>query len=362
VPDQTKQGPIAQAEAAGTPLPPSAGESQVGGGRAVLARVVSRILGIRELVPAVALIVLVLVDGLTHSRFFASATISANFRAASGVAIIAFGMVFLLAMGEIDLSVGGIYGMCFFICAKLGNGGAVNMYLAALIAVAAGVGLGLVNGFFVWLFRAPTIIVTLGTFSLFGGLVAVMSGGEAIGGELPHHSSFFTKLGGEWLGLPVVGWIALVLMVVLTVLLTKSRLGAMIRAVGSNRPAAVFAGIPAGRLRTYCLMLTGGLAGLSGVLTLAYAQSGDLTVGNGIELQVIAAAIIGGTAISGGSGSVPGGMIGALLVATINSGLVFFDVDPLWNNVVTGVVILVAVGSTAFVAQHRAARIARAET
>ena len=156
-------------------------------------------------------------------------------------------------------------------------------------------------------------------------MVDVISGGLTIGQGLPLNDSFFTVMGGAWLGIPVAGWIALALTVALTVILNKSRLGAMIRAVGSNRSAAVFSGIPELRLRVYCLMLTGGLAALSGVLTLAFDGGGDSTVGTGMELQAIAAAIIGGTAITGGTGSVPGGLIGALLVATINSALVFFQ-------------------------------------
>jgi ribose transport system permease protein len=324
-----------------------------------LRRAISRVVGIQELAPGIALIVVVLLIGLTHSRFFASQTIAANVRVASYVGIVAFGMVFLLAMGEIDLSVGGIYGLCFFVCAKLADNGAMNLYVAALIAIAAGVGLGLVNGLLVWMFRAPGIIVTLGTFSLYGGLVAVISNGESVGGQLPREASFFTTVGGDWLGIPVSGWVALVLMVLLTVLLNKSRPGAMIRAIGSNPSAAMFAGIPDRVLRTFCLMLTGGLAGISGVLTLAYSRGGDSSIGSGLELQVIAAAIIGGTAITGGSGSVPGGLIGALLIAAINSGLVFFNVNPLWNDVVTGVVILIAVGSAALLSHHRRGRVVR---
>jgi len=322
-------------------------------------RGVSRLLSLTEIVPGLALVVLVLFVGLVHSRFFSSAAIDSNVRAASFVAIIAYGMVFLLAMGEIDLSVGGTYGVCFFICARLGNNGDVNMYLAALIAIAAGVGLGLANGLLVNLFRAPVIIVTLGTYSLYAGLVFVISQGQTVGQALPLTSSFFTKVGGNWAGLPVAGGVAIVLAVVLTIVLMRSRLGGMIRAIGSNRSAATFSGIPAGRLRVYALMLTGGLAGLSGVLTLAYAEGGDSSIGTDFELQVIAAAIIGGTAVTGGSGSVPGGLIGALIVATINSGLVFFNVNPLWSDVVTGVVILIAVGTAALLAHRRAERLAR---
>jgi ribose transport system permease protein len=332
----------------------SEGEPMTARGGGQFAR---RYLGLQEAVPLTALIGLVLVIGLTHPRFFENAAVVANVRAASFVAIIAFGMVLLLAMGEIDLSVGGTFGVAFFVCAKLGLH--VDMYIAALAAIGLGAVLGLANGLLVLLFRAPAIIVTLGTFSLYAGLVNVISGGNPVGQGLPLQSSFFTKFGGTWLGLPAAGWIAFVLCVLFTILLMRSRFGAMIRAVGSNGSAAAFTGIPAGRLRVYVLMITGALAGLSGVLTLAYTYGGDPNVGTGFELQVIAAAIIGGTAITGGSGSVPGGLIGALIVATINSGLVFFSVNPLWQNVVTGAVILLAVGTATLVSHRRSDRLLR---
>jgi len=335
----------------------SSGDERTAGRRG--GRLARKFLGLQEAVPLTALIALVLAIGLTHPRFFDNAAVVANVRAASFVAIIAYGMVILLAMGEIDLSVGGTFGVAFFVCAKLGANAHVNMYVAACIAIALGAVLGLANGLLVLLFRAPAIIVTLGTYSLYAGLVNVISGGNPVGQGLPVTSSFFTKFGSTWLGLPVAGWIALLLCVIFTIVLQRSRPGAMIRAVGSNRSAAAFTGIPAGRLRVYVLMLTGALAALSGVLTLAYDFGGDPSVGTGYELQVIAASIIGGTAITGGSGSVPGGLIGALIVATINSGLVFFNINPLWQNVVTGVVILLAVGTATLVSHRRAERLLR---
>ena len=307
----------------------------------------------KEFVPATALAMLVLLVGGTHSRFFISTALDANILSASFVGIIGCGMVFLLAMGEIDLSVGGTYGICFYAAAKLASGG-INMYLAALLAILLGCALGAFNGVLVIAVKAPTIIVTLGTFSLFAGIRAVLSNGQSTGSSLPLSSSFFTALGSTWLGVPVAGWVALVTCGVLTLMLTRSRLGAMVRATGSNRAAATFSGIPVRRLQVTALMLTGGLAALSAMLTLAYTQGGDPSIGTGFELQVIAAAIIGGTAISGGDGSVPGALIGAAIVVTVNSALVFFSINPLWSNVVTGVVILIAVGSTALVAHQRA--------
>jgi len=319
-----------------------------------------RLLTLQAFAPGAALVACVLLVGLTHPLFFSSTALEGNIQAAALVGVAAVGMVFVLAMGEVDLSVGGIYGTCFLICAELGIDG-VPMYLAALVAVAAGIGLGAVNGILMRLFKAPSIIITLGTYSAYAGIANVVADGNQVGAGLPLDSSFFTFLGGTLGGVPVAGWIALVLTVVLAVILNRSRVGAMVRAAGSNPSAARFSGIPVDRLRMGGLMLTGGVAGLAGVLALAYSQGGDANVGIGYELQVLAAAIIGGTAITGGAGTVPGALIGAALVATINSGLVFFHVNPLWNNVVTGAVILLAVGSTSLLAARRAERMARVE-
>lgn len=311
----------------------------------------SRIFKLQEFGPATALVVIVLVIGLTHSKFFANTAVSSNIRTASFVAIVAYGMVFLLAMTEIDLSVGGIYGVSFWLAAKWMSSGGMSPWVAALLAIFVGVGMGAFNGALSTLFRAPVIIVTLGTFSLYHGLVNVISNGQSTP-PLPTSDSFFTFFGGERLGIPVAGWVALVVGIVLTFVFTKTRFGAMVRAIGSNPQSARFAGIPVDRMRLYTLMLVGGLAGLSAILSLAFFESGDPNVGSGLELQVIAAAIIGGTAVSGGTGSVPGAAIGAGIVAAITSGLVFFNVDPLWGSVVTGIVILLAIGSDGIV-RHR---------
>lgn len=358
-PSQTAEVLSAQASDAETAQPTTVAEPPASGAARVR-RAFLRLLTLQETAPAVALVVLVLVVGLSHPLFFSSLSVQASIEVAGLTAITAVGAVFLLAMGEIDISVGGTYGICFLVCAKLGIHG-WSMYLAALVAIALGAALGFVNGLLVWLVKAPAIIITLGTYSLYAGLVQVISGGNQVGQGLPVDERFFTVLGGNLLGIPVVGWVAVAITVVLTVVLNKSRPGAMIRAAGSNRSAAEFSGIPVNRLRISCLMLTGMLAGLAGVLNLTYAQGGDSSVGTGYELQVVAAAIIGGTAITGGTGSVPGGLIGALLVATINSGLVFFSINPLWHNVVTGAVILMAVGSTALLAHRRAEQLARLE-
>lgn len=313
-----------------------------------------RALGLQEIGPLVGLLAIVVTIGALHPRFLSDNVITSNVRTAAIVAIVAFGIVFLLAMTEIDLSVGGTYAVCFYLAATWMGDGTMSPYVAAGVAILVGAALGAANGLAANLFNVPVIIVTLGTFSLYRGLVSVISEGETTP-QLPVDSSFFTTFGGEWLGLPVLGWIALAIGAVLTFVLLKTRFGIMVQAIGSNRDAARFAGIPAGRVRLYALTLSGLLAGVSGVLSLAYFEGGDPSIGRGLELDAIAAAIIGGTAIMGGSGSVPGALIGAAIVAAINSGLVFFSVDPLWTDVVTGFVILGAVGVAALMRRRQGA-------
>lgn len=317
---------------------------------------IRRAFSIDELGPLLALIALVVFIGGFHSDFLDKDVLLNTVRSAAFVAIVAYGMVYLLAMTEIDLSVGGIYALCIMLAAKWMS--SIDPWVAALLAICIGVVLGAVNGVLCNLFKIPVIIITLGTLSMFRGLVQIVSDGKPATG-IPLDSSFFETLGGNILGIPAAAWVVVVLGVILTFVFKKTRFGAMVRAVGSNHQAAEFSGIPVLRIRLYALMLVGGLAGLAGVLSLAYFQGADPTVGAGFELQVIAAAIIGGTAVSGGTGTVPGALIGALIVAVINSGLIFFSIDSNWTNFVTGAVIVVAVGSDALVRRRRAARALR---
>lgn len=314
---------------------------------------IRRAFQVEELGPLLALIALVVFIGGFHSDFLDKDVLLNTVRSAAFVAIVAYGMVYLLAMTEIDLSVGGIYALCIMLAAKWMS--SIDPWVAALLAICVGVALGAVNGVLCNLFKIPVIIITLGTLSMFRGLVQIVSSGKPATG-IPLDSSFFEKLGGDLLGVPTAAWVVVVLGVILTFVFKKTRFGAMVRAVGSNHQAAEFSGIPVLRIRLYALMLVGGLAGLAGVLSLAYFQGADPTVGAGFELQVIAAAIIGGTAVSGGTGTVPGALIGALIVAVINSGLIFFSIDSNWTNFVTGAVIVIAVGSDALVRRRRAAR------
>lgn len=328
----------ARGAATGSPAPPASSARR-------------RVSGFDELGVLLALGALVALIGIFHSEFLRTGTLLDTARQAAFVAIIAYGMVFLLAMGELDLSVGGTYAVTLLVPAIWMSHG-MNPWIAAVLGIVLGLGLGLFNGILSLVIGVPVIIITLGTLSMYRGIASITTRGSGVEG-IPIDDSFFSTMGGDLLGVPASVITVVLLGAGLTVVFRTTRFGAMVRAVGSNAAAARYAGIPIRRTRLLALTLTGGLAGVAGVLSLAYFQAADPTVGGGFELQVIAAAVIGGTAVTGGSGTVPGALIGALIVAVINSGLVFFSIPDTWTNFVTGGVIVLAVGLDALIRRRR---------
>lgn len=317
-----------------------------------------RLFAHEELGITVVLVVLVAIIGGFHPNFLTQDSLLGIVRAASFVALIAFGMVFLMAMTELDLSVGSVFGLSALISGELMANG-MSPWLSLITGPATGMALEAVNAFFSNTFTVPVIIVTLGTLTAFRGLATVVTDSQAVIG-LPLDSSFFRILGGDILGIPTSVWVVVVVGAVLTVVFRRTPFGARVRAIGSNQAAARLSGIKVGRTRLQALLLVGALCGLSGVLALAYFQGADPTLGVGLELQVIAATIIGGTAVSGGTGTVPGALIGALVIGTISGGLVYFSVAPSWGGVVTGATIVIAVSADGLIRHRRATRLARA--
>jgi ribose transport system permease protein len=287
-----------------------------------------------------ALIVLVIVISAIHPDFLQFHSITSVLRDSAFIGLMAFGMVYLLSMQELDLSVGSVFGLSALICAMFIRGG-VDPWLAALITLVIAAGLGALNAGIANLFRLPGIIVTLGTVSVFRGVDLVLSGGAPV--TMSTDSSFFDVLGRDILGIPTSILVLVGVGVILHVVYRWTRFGVLVRAVGSNGRAAEYAGIPVRRVRVQTFVLAAGLSGLAGILSVAFFGSADPSLGVGQEIVVIAAAIIGGTALSGGSGTVLGAMLGAILITVINSGLVYFGVNANWGTLVTGLVIIGAV-------------------
>jgi ribose transport system permease protein len=188
----------------------------------------------------------------------------------------------------------------------------------------------------------PIIIMSLGSLSAIHGAALILSGGSAVIG-MPRDHSLFVSLGSEWWGLPVPVWLFAAIGIALHMALRRTRFGATVRAIGSNLSAAQFIGIRVSHTRVYVTGMVGLLCGISGVLTLAFFKASDPSIGAGLELQVVAAVVIGGTSLAGGRGTLLGAFLGMLIISMIGSGLVFFGVSGNWAQFVTGVVILIAI-------------------
>ena len=271
-------------------------------------------------------------------------------RQASSYGIMAVGMVLLLSMGEIDLSVGAILTLVNIVTAIALREG-MWMPFAVLTGLATGAACGLFNGLLAVLLRIPTIIITLGTMSIFRGLALVLAKGTPVG-NFPKDNWLFDLGSGHVLGVPTSVWVMLAVATTGHVLLKYTAFGWRAQAIGSNALAARFSGIPLPRYRIAAMTIMGLVASIAGVMELAFLQSGSPTTGQGYELYVIAAAIIGGTALAGGSGSVVGAILGALLIAVIRNGLVLLEFSSYWGIVVTGVVIIAAVAIGGLVKKH----------
>ena len=317
--------------------------------------IVSRITGSKELGILLVLIGMVAFIGVFNPGFLSVDSLSNAAQRAAWYGIMALGIVFLLSMGEIDLSIGALYAVCINAAAIMMSEWGWDPWLGALAGVTIGLLLGAFNGVLSNFLGLPAIIITLGTLSLFRGLALIVSGGRFVYG-IPREHAFFEIFGSAPLGVPMVIWVFALLTVILSVVYRATRYGYVVRAIGSNARAARLSGIPIPRMRLITLTLMGGLCGISAMLTLAFFSTADPNLGTGYELQAIAAAIIGGTALSGGRGTVVGAAIGAVVIAVIGSGITRFGVSANYSTFVTGAMILLAVGVDALIRRRQARR------
>jgi ribose/xylose/arabinose/galactoside ABC-type transport system permease subunit len=297
------------------------------------------------------LIVIVFGVGIFHPDFLRTGNLLSITHNTVYVGLMACGIVFPLAMREVDLSVGGMYAMCMVVGAVLIRDG-MPTWVAMLVIVALSAALGAVNGVITTYMALPSFIVTLATALLFRGAGLALADGKQIT-DLPQQDSFFTVLGGNTAGVPTAVWISIVLVAGLTVLFTRTRFGARVRAIGSNPEAATFSGLPVAKTRILALGLSGLMAGIAAIFSLAFFMAGDPTVGQGYELTAIASAIIGGTPLAGGRGSIIGAVAGCLILSTVASALAFFQVPINWTTFATGAVILLAVAADTLLRRFR---------
>jgi ribose transport system permease protein len=321
-------------------------------GRSGLGSLAHRALQVEALPVLIATIVLGLVIGGLRPSFLGLGNLHDVLQQSVYVAILAAGLAFLIGMREIDLSVGSVFALTLIIGALLMKRG-IDPWLAVAIAIALGGVMGVVNAILVQVIAIPAIVATLATLSMFRGLALALTDGQQVTG-LPVRSPFFTVIGGNLLGFPVTALVMIAAVIALTAALRLTPYGYRVRSIGSNPEAATFSGISIPRVRVQALAIMGLLGGLAGVLGLAFFQTGDPNIGIGLELQAIAAAVIGGTPLSGGRATVVGAMVGAILLSVVTNGLVYFNVPINWSQFATGAVILGAVGLDSVVRRRHA--------
>ncbi|MGH8960813.1 MAG: ABC transporter permease [Jatrophihabitantaceae bacterium] len=320
------------------------------GARELLARIM-RLPSISVLIATVALTLFI---GALHPQFLHTGQLLDILQASSYVGLIAIGMSYLIAMREIDLSVGSAFGLSVIGAAIFMEHG-WNPWLAAGGGIVIGGVLGLVNAILVTFVRIPTIVATLATLSVYRGLAIGTTNGQQVT-NFNTNGSFFTVLGGHLWGVPFSVYVLVVVAVPLAFAMHHTKFGYRVLALGSNPEAAQFSGISLPRVRTQVLILVGLLCGVGGMLGLAFFSAGDPNIGSGFELQAIAAAVIGGTPLRGGSGTVFGAVLGAILLNVVSSGLSYFNIPANWSAFGTGLVILLAVGLDSFVRRRRRGR------
>ena len=275
-------------------------------------------------------------------RFLTESNLLNVFRQMAVVAIMSVGMCYLIISREFDLSVGSTYGLAGIGAALLVRTFGVDIWVAAPLMLLLGALVGLVNGLMVTRVGIPSFIVTLGMLSILRGVALVLATGWPVS-DLPA-SSFFEVFGGRLFGrIPVQTVWMLGILVVGGVVLGKTLYGYHVYATGGNPAAARLMGIDTNRVKLVNFVLTATLAAFGGLIALAFLNSVTPTAGTGLELDIIAAVVIGGTALAGGAGSILGTFLGAAIMSTVRNGLVLLGVSAYWQQAAIGLVIVIAV-------------------
>ena len=322
-----------------------------------------RVLRMRELAILVVLVVMLAATQADNSTFLSEQGIKDLLLNATILVLVAVGEAVVVITRNVDLSVGSVLGVAAFAAGDyLQSGG--NPLIAILLAVAAGAVFGVLNGLLVGIGQVPSLVVTLGTLYIIRGLDSVWVGSREITANvLP---AGFASFGhdGMW-AIPYLAILGAVVLAAVAYFMRNYRGGRECYALGSNPQAAALAGVPTRKRTLGAFVLCGALAGLAGALYLARFGYADASTGTGYELTVVSAVVVGGVGFTGGSGSVHGAALGALLLTSINSVLPSIGVSSVWVEAIDGVLLLLAISLDRVVALRiagllrRRARVAR---
>jgi rhamnose transport system permease protein len=311
----------------------------------------------RELGIAIAVILVFGLTTLKNSGFASELSIQQLLTGPSLIVLLAVGETLVIVTRNVDLSVGSIVGLSAYLVGDYfehnPNG---HVYVGFAIGIGAGLLVGAINGAVTTLLRVPSLVVTLASLYIVRGLLAVIAHAKQIDPtSVPNN---FQSIGYKttW-GVPRLAILVIVIVAITTYAMKSFRAARDIYAIGSNPEAAALAGLPVARRVFSAFLISGGLAGLAGALFLSEYATVNSTGGTGYELQVISAVVVGGVAIFGGSGTVFGAALGALLLNTINQALVALRISSFWNTAIAGALLLAAIAFDRWVGLRVAQRL-----
>lgn len=295
----------------------------------------------QKVIPLMALVLLIVTVTVMNPAFLDPANIMNLLRQISINGLIAFGMTFVILTGGIDLSVGSILALSSAIAAIMMTSG-IDPILAVIIGVLLGAVFGALNGILVSKGNLAPFIVTLATMTIFRGLTLVFTDGKPVTGLGDSYAfQLFGK--GYFLGIPVPAVTMIIAFVILWFLLHKMSFGRKTYAIGGNEKAAKISGIKVDRVKIFIYSISGMMAALAGMILTSRLNSAQPTAGTSYEMDAIAAVVLGGTSLAGGKGRIAGTFIGVLIIGILNNGMNLLGISSFYQQVVKGVVILIAV-------------------
>lgn len=297
----------------------------------------------REALLGGAILLLLVLISSRFPGFVAPDNLVRVFTDTSPLLILALGQSVVILTRCIDLSVAANLALTGMVCAML-NAAAPDLPVVVILAVALALGalMGMVNGLLVWKLSIPPIVVTLGTMTIYRGIIFLISDGAWVNAhEMSPSFTGFPRT--QILGLPVLAWFGILAALAVALMIARTPLGRAFYAVGGNPHAAVYTGISVGRTQFWAFTLSGALAGLCGYLWVARYAVAYVDIAGGFELEVVAACVIGGISIAGGAGTIVGTILGALFLGIIKNALPVIDISPFWQMAISGTAIIIAV-------------------
>ncbi|MFF2449091.1 ABC transporter permease [Neobacillus sp. NPDC058068] len=314
------------------------------------------IIKLREFRTFVFLIVLFMVVGLINSDYLSLQNIDKSLKSSLLYIVLAVGMTFVLLTGNLDISIGGTLGLSAAVCGTiLRDGGSI--YTAALAAILIGAGIGLINGFGVIKLKISSFIMTLAILSITRVIQVIYTNGKWVE-NIPAIVKGLSKI--DIFGMNLLTVIVIAGVILVQVFLTRSSKGRYYNAIGDNVDGAVSLGIPVNRYIAYSFVISGVCAALAGLIFVSQIGFVSTNAGAGIELTVIAACVLGGVSLAGGIGTVVGAALGAIILTSINSALIYMKVPAFWNDTISGsllIIIVVIDALLAFTANKKAKKV-----